>query len=205
MFCPQHIIIFSESMKSFAGLVKSMSRFYLFIICLLLFCPSSVSAKEPVRTIEGVVTKVSDGDTIQVTDNLGIMVKIRLYGIDAPETSKRNKKTDQISKPGQPYGEEAYQALRQKVKLKEVRCDVYDIDKYRRLVAIVWLDGHDINWEMIAEGHAWAYRKYLRGTIARDYIVAEEQAHRARKGLWQQENPQAPYVFRKIKRESEGW
>lgn len=173
------------------------------MLLLALTCPAL--AKQPIRSIEGTATKVSDGDTIQVTDNLGTMVKIRLYGIDAPETTKRNKKTGKISKPGQPYGEEACQALRQKVKLQQVRCDVYDIDKYRRLVAVVWLGSRDINREMIAEGHAWAYRKYLRGPIAADYIASEEKARKDRKGLWQQDNPQAPNAFRKIKRESEDW
>lgn len=172
-------------------------------LLLALTCPAF--AKQPIRSIEGTVTKVSDGDTIRVTDNLGTMVKIRLYGIDAPETTKRNKKTGKISKPGQPYGEGAYQALRQKVKLQQVRCDVYDIDKYRRLVAVVWLGSRDINREMIAEGYAWAYRKYLRGPMAADYIAAEELARRDRKGLWQQDNPQPPYEFRKALRNSGEW
>lgn len=185
----------------------NMNKICVGLLCLVgwLLLASDALAKEPIRTIEGIVTKVSDGDTIQITDNLGTMVKIRLYGIDAPETTKRKKKTDQISKPGQPYGEEAYQALRQKVKLKQVSCDVYDIDKYRRLVAIVMLNGRDINREMIAEGHAWAYRKYLRSPMAADYILSEEKARRDRKGLWQQDNPQAPYEFRKALRNSGEW
>lgn len=74
------------------------------IICLLLLIPTFALAKQPIRTIEGVVTKVSDGDTINVTDDLGTKVKVRLYGIDAPETEKVNKDTGELSKPGQLMG-----------------------------------------------------------------------------------------------------
>lgn len=165
-------------------------RFFFSTLCLLFLCSFPALAKDPIRIIEGVVTKVSDGDTIQVTDALGTKVKVRLYGIDAPETAKGIK-------AGQPYGAEAYEALRSKVANQTVRLDVMDIDKYRRLVSIVWLKGRDINREMIAEGYAWAYRKYLHGTKADDYIAVEEQAHKARTGLWQQNQLQPPWEFRK--------
>lgn len=80
----------------------------------LLLAPVSY-AKDPIRTIEGTVIKVSDGDTINVQDAMGSKVKVRFYGIDSPETEKSNKKTGRVSKPGQPYGEEAYRALNSKV------------------------------------------------------------------------------------------
>jgi endonuclease YncB( thermonuclease family) len=49
-------------------------------------------AKEITRTIDGMVTKISDGETIHVTNNHGTKVKVRFYGIDAPETEKSCKK-----------------------------------------------------------------------------------------------------------------
>lgn len=157
-----------------------------------------VDAKQPIRTIEGTVTRVSDGDSIQVTDQLGTKVKVRLYGIDAPETAKGKKL-------GQPHGEESFQALRQKVDRQGVRLDVMDIDKYRRLVSVVLIGNRDINYEMLAEGHAWAYRKYLKGPLAKSYIAAEEQAKNSRKGLWRQGGAEPPWDFRKIKTNSGGW
>lgn len=165
-------------------------------ICLLALAVPSY-AKQPVRVIEGTVTKVSDGDTIQVTDSLGTKVKVRMYGIDAPETEKGNKRTGKISKLGQPFGEESFQALRQKVDRQRVRLDVMDIDQYKRTVAIVWLDKRNINQEMVADGWAWAYRQYLDRPHASDFIAAEEQARKAGKGLWKQSNPQPPWEFRK--------
>jgi len=169
------------------------------IAVIMFFVVASVChAKQPIRVIEGTVTKISDGDTIQVADNLGTKIKVRFYGIDAPETEKGNKRTGIISKPGQPYGEEAFQALRQKVDRQRVRLDVMDIDRYGRTVSIVWVSGRNINREMIEEGWAWAYREYLDRPYASEYIAAEDQARRARKGLWRQGgNIQPPWEFRR--------
>lgn len=55
------------------------------MICLLFFIPTFALAKHPIRIIEGIVTKISDGDTLNVTDDLGTKVKVRLYGIDSPK------------------------------------------------------------------------------------------------------------------------
>lgn len=166
----------------------------------MLFIFTLAQAKGPNRTIEGFVSKVSDGDTINVTDDLGTSVKIRMYGIDAPETEKSNKRTGHISKPGQPYGDDARKALKDKVYCKRVRLDVMDIDRYRRLVSMVWLDGRNINKEMIAEGWAWAYREYLDTPYASDFIVLENNARTKKIGIWQQYNPQPPWVFRKSRK-----
>lgn len=171
------------------------SLFIYIILTILTALPSQ--AKEPIRTIEGVVIKVSDGDTIQVRDPLGTKVKVRFYGIDAPETEKSNKKTGRVSKPGQPYGEEAYRALQSKLQRQHVRLDVMDIDRYGRTVSVVWLGNRNINLEMVAEGWAWAYRQYLDRPHASEYIELEEQARAKRLGLWQHNNPQPPWEFRR--------
>lgn len=171
-------------------------QFFITVVLLLSFT-MTCSAKELIRTIEGTVTKVSDGDTIHVTDSLGTRVKVRFYGMDAPETEKSNKKTHKISKAGQLYGEEAFQALREKVDRQHVRLEVTDIDKYKRSVCIVWLGDRNINLEMVQEGWAWAYRQYLDRPYVSEYIKAEEQARSQRLGLWQQLNPQPPWEFRK--------
>jgi len=171
----------------------------------LLFCLISITtvfAKEPIRTIEGTVTKISDGDTILVTDTLGTKVKVRLYGIDCPETEKGNKRTGKASKQGQPYGEEAFRALQGKLQRQRVRLDVMDVDRYGRTVSIVWLGNRNIELEMVAEGWAWAYRQYLDRPYASEYINAEEQARAKKLGLWQQDNPQPPWEFRKLQKKS---
>jgi len=179
--------------------MERRSCFMIVTILALLF-PVLLLAKEPIRTIEGIVTKVSDGDTIHVKDDLGSKLKIRLYGIDAPETEKSNKKTGHVSKAGQPYGEEAWKALDEKIYRKRVKVEIMDIDQYKRMVAVIWLDGKNINQQTVAEGYAWAYRQYLDRPHASEYIQAEEQARAKRLGLWQQNNPQPPWEFRKLQK-----
>ena len=176
-----------------------------FITTALLFCLFSISAafaKEPIRTIEGVVSKISDGDTIHVTDSYGNKVKVRFYGIDCPETEKGNKRTGKISKQGQAYGGEAYRALQGKLQRQRVRLDVMGIDRYGRTVSIAWLGNRNINLEMVADGWAWAYTQYLDRPHASVYLQAEEQARSKRLGLWQQGNPQPPWEFRKLQKKS---
>jgi endonuclease YncB( thermonuclease family) len=175
-----------------------MKRFLAILPLLpLLLLPTYSQAKDPIRTIYGTVTKVSDGDTITIQDSKKTKVKVRLYGIDAPETEKSNKKTGHVSKPGQPYGEEAYQALQSKILKKNVKLDVMAVDQYKRSVGIVTLNSKSINEEMVAEGHAWAYRQYLNTPYKSEYIRLEEQARAKKFGLWVQNNPQPPWEFRK--------
>ena len=162
---------------------------------------SSVLAGEPMFVVSGKVTKVSDGDTIQVWDNgHSIKYRVRLYGIDAPETEKKNHRTGIMSKPGQPYGEAAFQALKGKVVGKTVRIEIIDKDRYKRMVSVVWLGERNINREMVKEGWAWAYRQYLDRPHASEYIGDEEEARRRKLGLWKDSNPTPPWEFRKLPR-----
>lgn len=183
---------------------------YLAAVLLALFALLSfeAQAKNPIRTEYGVVKKVSDGDTIQaITDN-GTKLKIRLYGIDAPETAKGKKKTI-TTKPGQPYGEEAQESLENKVMGKKVRIDIVDVDRYHRLVSLIYLSDRNINHEMVAEGYAWAYRQYLDSAYASEFIGLEDEARAKKLGLWKQANPEPPWEWRaarkKAKNKNNGW
>lgn len=85
---------------------------------LILFLPILILAHHThatVRTVIGTVTKVSDGDSIQIKTPEQTKIKVRLYGIDAPETPKVNNRMGQVNKPGQPYGEESWKALSDKL------------------------------------------------------------------------------------------
>lgn len=170
------------------------------LLALLFFFPILTQAKELLRTEAGIVRHVADGDTVTVITHEGTKLKIRLYGIDAPEIQHSNKRTGIVSKPGQPYGEEAYRALESKVLRKIVRVQIMDIDRYRRLVAVLYLGDRDVNREMVRQGYAWAYREYLHGPYASEYIEAEREARNSHLGLWQQMNPQPPWEFRRLMR-----
>ena len=176
-------------MKAIFGRLRRILYISFFVAVMSFVLPWSSSAFG--RTVEGVVTHVTDGDTLWVRAADHKELKIRLYGIDAPETRHREK-------PGQPFGRQASTALRSKVQAKHVSVEVRDIDRYGRLVGIVRLNGRDINLEMVNEGWAWAYRAYLERPYASEYIEAEKKARADKSGLWKQSNPQPPWEFRRL-------
>jgi micrococcal nuclease len=120
--------------------------------------------------------------------------------VDAPEIEHRNKKGI-VSKQGQPFGNEAYNALKSKVEREIVNVDVINIDRYKRLVGVIKKENRNINKEMVSDGWAWAYRQYIDRPHASEYITAEEQARGKRLGLWKQSNPQPPWEFRKLQKQ----
>ncbi len=162
-------------------------KIYLLTILQLLLLTCSAYAG---RMVEGMVKAVYDGDTILLTTREESRLKVRLYGIDAPET----KKPDQ---PGQPYGEISKRTLMYKIMGRRVTAEIIDIDPYKRAVAVIRYSGKDINREMVAEGLAWAYRQYLQGPYESEYINEETRARSRRAGLWRESNPQPPWEFRR--------
>ena len=80
---------------------------------------------------------------------------------------------------------------------KKVSAEVFDIDQYQRTVAVVRFAGRDINREMVEEGMAWAYRRFLQGPYSSEYLDAETRARARRLGLWRDANAQPPWEFRR--------
>lgn len=114
---------------------------------------------------------VLDGDTIEVSGQ-----RIRLEGIDAPEGGQRcNRRI---------FGEwscgtAATYALIGLVQNREVGCENRGIDKYGRMLGICFVDGRDVNAEMVRMGLAWAYVKYSTA-----YVAEEAEARAAKRGVW---------------------
>jgi endonuclease YncB( thermonuclease family) len=129
------------------------------------------------------VVGVSDGDTITVLTPEKMQVKVRLYGIDAPET-------------GQDFGSRAKQAASELAFGKAVTVRPRDTDRYGRTVAEVILpDGRSLNREMVRQGMAWWYRRYAPAD--RDLSALETEARAAHRGLWGQPNPIPPWDWRR--------
>lgn len=145
------------------------------------------------RIVEGMVKAVYDGDTILLATREDSRLKVRLYGIDAPETKKPDR-------PGQPYGDVSKRMLMYKIMGRRVSAEIIDVDQYKRAVAVIRFNGTDINRAMVAEGMAWAYRQYLQGPYASEYVGTESRARSRCAGLWRESNPQPPWEFRRKKR-----
>jgi len=88
---------------------------------------------------QGVVTRVIDGDTVEVAGE-----SVRLQGIDAPESD-------------QPHGGTATTALKARILDRRVTLKVQGEDRYGRLIAVIHLDDRNINRWLVASGHAWEY------------------------------------------------
>lgn len=181
-----HLKIFPASIILILLLISGLTTFL-----------SISTSQAQIRTVTGTVTKVTDGDSIQVITPEQTKLKVRLYGIDAPETPKINHRTGQVNKPGQPYGDESWKALKSKIMGKQVRMDVLDIDKYKRLVGMIWLDDRNIDLEMIREGYAEAFIEYLKPPYRSQFLEAEKEARSQKRGIWSLSDYERPRDFRK--------
>jgi micrococcal nuclease len=182
--------------------IKTFSIKGILILCLFAglttFLHTSFSfAREPIRTVTGTVTKVSDGNTIHVKIPDQTKLKVRLYGIDAPETEKGNKQTGQSHSPGQPYGEESWRALKSRIIGMEVRLDIIDIDRCKRMVGVIWLGKRNINLEMVKEGYAETCGEYLKEPYRSQFMSVEMEAKSAKRGIWSLPDYERPKDFRK--------
>jgi endonuclease YncB( thermonuclease family) len=124
---------------------------------------------------------VIDGDTIEVHGR-----RIRLFGIDAPESDQM------CTASGQRYrcGQRAALALADFIGRQPVSCDQRDTDQYGRAVAICSVAGQDLGAWLVSHGYALAYRRY-----SQRYVPTEEAAAAARHGLWAGEF-QPPWEWR---------
>jgi endonuclease YncB( thermonuclease family) len=138
------------------------------------------------KIITGKVIRVTDGDTITMQTYAG-KEKIRFAQIDAPETSHFGSKS-------QPYGKEAGQYLRKLVMNQTARVEVETIDQYGRNVGTVYVNGTNINFELVKNGFAWVYRQYAHDATL---IDLEKTARAKHIGLWSLDNPIYPPDFRK--------
>lgn len=156
----------------------------LFFLLALLALPGAVLA----GSIAGRVVGVHDGDTLTMLDATRQQHKIRLAEIDAPESR-------------QPYGSRSKQSLSDLVYGRAVVVEVIDRDRYGRTVGRVLVDGRSANAEQVHLGMAWVYRQYLRDA---SLIAIEDEARRARRGLWADADPVAPWDWRRQKRQGDG-
>ena len=141
------------------------------------------------------VQRVVDGDTVHVIDKAGKKFKVRLTGIDAPEKN-------------QPYGLAATYKLTEilinklvLLKSKPNNGKPYTIDRYKRVLAKIILDGRDINLSQVLRGYAWHFKRYQKQQSPSDrelYSEAEIDAKKNELGLWGEKNPIAPWKWRKI-------
>jgi endonuclease YncB( thermonuclease family) len=157
-----------------------MAKSFLSILLLILLFYPGLS-----HGFMGKVVGVADGDTVTVLAEGNNTVKVRLYGIDAPESR-------------QDFGNKAKQTLASLVFGKVVDVEPIDQDRYGRTVARIFVDGQDVCEALVRAGMAWVYRIYCREKPTCDnWLALEQEARLAGVGLWAGPSPQAPWEWRR--------
>jgi endonuclease YncB( thermonuclease family) len=141
------------------GMNPITSAFFGFTI-MVVFGAASLQA----ATVTG-TAHVIDGDTIAIG-----AARVRIHGIDAPETGQRCELTE-----GQ-----------------QISCDVQDVDTYGRLVSVCHAGGQDVGKVLVEDGLAWAFVRY-----SEDYLAEEAAAQAAGRGIWRGgARPTTPWEYR---------
>ncbi|HCC8071318.1 TPA: thermonuclease family protein [Klebsiella aerogenes] len=172
-----------------------MNKLASFIVLMALSFSSLASA-----TIEGTVTRVLDGDTVEVKtlpSNVLVTeapIRVRLNGIDAPEKK-------------QPYGQRSRQYLASLVGGKQITVAVDGQDRYHRTLGDVFVrqckpecETVNVNAAMVTAGMAWAYR-YHNVAVTPEMSALEATARSEKKGLWHDTLPIEPWKWREEHKE----
>jgi endonuclease YncB( thermonuclease family) len=136
--------------------------------------------------LRGRVVGVADGDTITVLDAGHEQVKVRLNGIDAPES-------------GQAFGQVSKANLSRLVFGQDVVVQWTKSDRYGRRLGTVMVGALNANLEQLRAGLAWYYRAYasdVPAALRLSYDAAESEAKAAKRGLWHDMAPIAPWDYR---------
>ena len=147
----------------------------------------------PLAAAAATVISVGDGDTLRVEDR-GRKVTIRVACIDAPEMAQA------------PYGQQARQALQELLPVgSTVTLKVQTQDRYGRTVAEVFAqNGANVGLTLVQQGHAFAYRQYLKQCDEWAYLDREQLAQRYRAGVWRFDGGiERPWDWRATRREGE--
>ncbi|AFZ12841.1 nuclease (SNase domain-containing protein) [Crinalium epipsammum PCC 9333] len=171
--------------------------------CENLFKPSTT--KSPTYSVK----RVSDGDTLAVTDSSGNNFNVRFACMDAPEIAhsnaeKQSKKA--VDKNQFKWGVQAQQRLQKLVEQgsDRVALTVTDTDRYGRKVSEVRLpNGTLVQEVLIRDGLAMVYTPYLKNCPSAAVVKqAEAEAKQARRGIWGDSKFVPAWEFRKEQRQA---
>lgn len=145
-----------------------------------------ISAHDAAAEIVGRASVV-DVDTFEIRGQ-----RIRLFGIDAPESSQLCTLDDK------PYrcGQQSALALADKIGERTLRCEERGTDRYRRTIAVCFVGDQDLGAWLVREGWALAFRRY-----SLNYAPLEDAARSAGRGMWRGEF-EPPWEWRATHRRS---
>jgi micrococcal nuclease len=131
------------------------------------------------------VTKIVDGDTFWINDGSKKGIKIRLIGVDTPETRRTGRKEIGY------FGKEAKNYVTKLLTGKKIRLE-YDVgkyDRYKRTLAYVYLeDGTFLNAELVKQGYAMVMTVPPNVKYAEMFLFLQQEARENDRGLWRLQN-----------------
>lgn len=158
------------------------------------YSASSISATE-----EATVVSVTDGDTVEVEYDNGTRETVRLLGVDTPEVHTDNDPAEFEGVPDTSDGDtclyyegKVASAMAENRLLGERVTLKYDSEAdrrgyYGRLLAYVYVDGENFNYQLIDHGHARVYDSSF--SKSDEFYAAESDARSASVGVWACEDP----------------
>ncbi|MBW4636822.1 MAG: thermonuclease family protein [Gloeocapsa sp. UFS-A4-WI-NPMV-4B04] len=156
------------------------------------------------RPAQYTVKRVSDGDTLTVSDPQGTDIKVRFACVDAPEvphTAKERASKRAVVRAQFQWGMQAQNRVQQLVKQggERVNLIITDSDRYGRKVSEVRLsDGTLIQEVLVREGLALVYRPYLKDCPSAAIVEqAEAEAKQQQRGVWSYPKFLQPWEYRK--------
>jgi micrococcal nuclease len=149
-------------------------------VFVFLFFIATIPASCREETITGKVVRISDGDTFVLLTANNEQVKIRLYGVDAPEKS-------------QDFGNVSKDYLGKLLQDKNIIVLSKGKDRYGRVIGLVSAGSINVNEEMLKAGLVWHFKKYDSNPA---WTSLEQEARARRMGLWIQPDAIAPWEFR---------
>jgi endonuclease YncB( thermonuclease family) len=135
------------------------------------------------KTVQGIVSQVTDGDTLWLKPPEGKPIEVRLRDIDAPEIC-------------QPWGEESRKALSELTLNKVATLQIFARDTYGRAVGTLMIEETNVSRFMVENGHAWSTRsRWDQGPL----VKQEKLARALTRGLHSQGGAIQPWEWRRTR------
>ncbi len=146
--------------------------------------PAAAPAKAaPTKALQGIVTQVTDGDTLWLKPADGKPIEVRLRDIDAPEIC-------------QPWGDDARKALSELTLNKVASLQIFARDKFGRALGTLMIEDTNVSRFMVENGHAWSTRsRWDQGPL----VKQEKMARALTRGLHSQGGAIQPWEWRRTR------
>jgi micrococcal nuclease len=164
-------------------ILKPFKTLFLFISLVSLHITNNFVNAE---AITGTIDSVIEGDSITIISK-GKEVEIRLFGIDTPEKT-------------QAFGQSAKNFVGAMASKGDIRVEPINKDQQGKIVALVFVNGINLNEQIVSQGFGWVYRQYCKESYCADWLKLESNAKTSQKGLWADTHPTPPWEYRKNQR-----